>query len=88
MGEPLPSLGQITALPRDCLVVLGRRLPAESVARERSSATLNPVIDVHQCPYCELRFASRNEVQDHVDLEHRHDKDDDDTLPADRMPDS
>jgi hypothetical protein len=44
------------------------------------------VIDVHQCPYCELRFVSRNEVEDHVALEHRHGVDDDDTLPADRDP--
>jgi hypothetical protein len=46
------------------------------------------VIDVHQCPYCELRFVSRNEVEDHVALEHRHGVDDDDTLPADRGPDA
>jgi hypothetical protein len=63
-------------------------LPAESVVRERSSATLDPVIDVHQCPYCELRFVSRNEVEDHVAREHRHGVDDDDTLPADRDPES
>ena len=52
-------------------------LSAESVARERSSATLDAVIDVHQCPYCELRFVSRNEVEDHVALEHPGRVDDD-----------
>ena len=46
------------------------------------------MIDVHQCPYCELRFVSRNEVEDHVALEHRHGVDDDDTLPADRDPET
>jgi hypothetical protein len=25
---------------------------------------------VHQCPYCELRFAYMNEVKDHVILDH------------------
>lgn len=33
--------------------------------------------DVHQCPYCELRFVSRNEVEDHVSLEHPRSVDDD-----------
>ena len=67
---------------------LSRPPPAESVGRERSSATLEHVIDVHQCPYCELRFVSRNEVEDHVALEHRHGDDDDDTLPTDRDPEA
>lgn len=26
--------------------------------------------DVHQCPRCELRFVSKNELQDHFDREH------------------
>lgn len=26
--------------------------------------------DVHQCPYCELRFLDRNEVRDHVISDH------------------
>jgi len=69
-------------------VSLSRPPPAESVGRERSSATLEHVIDVHQCPYCELRFVSRNEVEDHVALEHRHGDDDDDTLPTDRDPEA
>ncbi len=43
---------------------------------------------MHQCPYCELRFVSRNEVEDHVALEHRHGDDDDDTLPTDRDPEA
>ena len=33
--------------------------------------------DVRQCPYCELRFVSRNEVEDHVALEHPARVDDD-----------
>ena len=44
---------------------------------------------MHQCPYCELRFLSRNELEDHVSLEHpRHV--DDDTSPVDerRAPES
>jgi hypothetical protein len=88
MGGVSPSFGQVSALPRNCLVVLCRPSPAESVGRERSSATLEHVIDVHHCPYCELRFVSRNELEDHVDLEHRHGVDDDDTLPADRDSDT
>jgi hypothetical protein len=35
------------------------------------------VTDVHQCPYCELRFTSRNELEDHVSLEHPRTVDDD-----------
>jgi hypothetical protein len=47
-------------------------------APEGSSATLGPVnADVRQCPYCELRFVSRNEVEDHVALEHPGRVDDD-----------
>jgi hypothetical protein len=45
--------------------------------RERSSATLVVVTDVHQCPYCELRFVSRNELEDHVALDHPRSVDDD-----------
>jgi hypothetical protein len=37
------------------------------------------VIDVHQCPYCELRFTNRNELQDHIAESHPR-ADDDDTL--------
>jgi hypothetical protein len=41
------------------------------------------VIDVHQCPYCELRFTNRNELQDHVAESHPHTAaEDDDTLRA------
>jgi hypothetical protein len=39
------------------------------------------VTDVHQCPYCELRFVSRNEVADHVALDHPGTVDDD-TAPV------
>ena len=85
-GRVSPLVGQLSALPRDCRVRVCRPLAGGSVGRERSSATLEAVIDVHQCPYCELRFVSRNEVEDHVALEHRHGVDDDDTLPADRGP--
>ncbi len=45
--------------------------------RERSSATLEDVTDVHQCPHCELRFVSRNELSDHMALEHPRAVDDD-----------
>jgi hypothetical protein len=45
--------------------------------RERSSATLEHVTDVHQCPHCELRFLSRNELSDHMALEHPRAVDDD-----------
>ena len=38
--------------------------------------------DVHHCPYCELRFATRNEVEDHVAVEHPRPVEDD-TRPAD-----
>ena len=42
------------------------------------------VTDVRQCPYCELRFVSRNEVEDHVSLEHPGRVDDDtDNAPVD-----
>jgi hypothetical protein len=40
------------------------------------------VTDVHQCPYCELRFVSRNEVEDHVAGDHPRAVDDD-TAPDD-----
>jgi hypothetical protein len=46
------------------------------------------VADVHQCPYCELRFPSRNELEDHVALEHRREADEDDTPPAPARPGS
>jgi hypothetical protein len=39
------------------------------------------VTDVHHCPFCELRFVSRNEVSDHVALDHPGTVDDD-TAPA------
>jgi hypothetical protein len=35
------------------------------------------VTDVHQCPYCELRFVSRTELEDHVALDHPRSVDDD-----------
>jgi hypothetical protein len=38
-------------------------------------------VSVHQCPYCELRFTSRNEVQDHVAVDHPGETDDD-SFPA------
>jgi hypothetical protein len=56
----------------------------DAARRERSSATLVTVSDVHQCPYCELRFVSRNEVEDHVAVDHPQDHPaavDDDTTP-------
>ena len=37
------------------------------------------VTDVHQCPYCELRFISRNELIDHIAEAHPR-ADDDDTI--------
>jgi hypothetical protein len=42
------------------------------------------VSDVHQCPYCELRFVARTELEDHIALDHPG-QDDDDTVspPAD-----
>jgi len=33
--------------------------------------------DVHQCPRCELRFLSRNELEDHMAQEHPGPDDDD-----------
>jgi hypothetical protein len=39
------------------------------------------VTQVHQCPYCELRFLARNELQDHIALEHPSQDDDDTTAP-------
>jgi hypothetical protein len=35
------------------------------------------VTDVHQCPYCELRFTTRNEVEDHMASDHPRAVDDD-----------
>jgi hypothetical protein len=35
------------------------------------------VSDVHHCPYCELRFVSRNELQDHMAVDHPRAVDDD-----------
>jgi sarcosine oxidase delta subunit len=40
------------------------------------------VTDVHHCPYCELRFVSRNELEDHVAGDHPRTVDDD-TMPSD-----
>jgi hypothetical protein len=37
------------------------------------------VIEVHQCPYCELRFQTRTELEDHIAVEHAG-QDDDDTF--------
>jgi hypothetical protein len=37
------------------------------------------VTEVHHCPYCELRFGSRNELQDHIALDHPREVDDDTT---------
>lgn len=39
--------------------------------------------DVHQCPYCELRFVSRNELEDHASLEHPRAVDDDTDVATD-----
>jgi hypothetical protein len=38
--------------------------------------------DVHQCPYCELRFRARTELDDHVATEHPGPVDDDTSPPA------
>jgi hypothetical protein len=35
------------------------------------------VTEVRQCPYCELRFGSRNELEDHIARDHPRDLDDD-----------
>jgi hypothetical protein len=35
------------------------------------------VSDVHHCPYCELRFVTRNELEDHIAVDHPRDVDDD-----------
>jgi hypothetical protein len=43
------------------------------------------VTDVHQCPYCELRFGSRNELEDHISRDHPRDLDDD-TDPRNARP--
>jgi hypothetical protein len=36
---------------------------------------------VHQCPYCELRFVARTELQDHIAQEHPSEDDDDTVTP-------
>ncbi|HEX8804373.1 MAG TPA: hypothetical protein VF743_09270 [Acidimicrobiales bacterium] len=36
--------------------------------------------DVHHCPFCELRFVSRAELEGHIAIEHPG-PDDDDTVP-------
>jgi len=41
------------------------------------------VSDVHQCPYCELRFLTRNEVEDHIAVDHPRHVDDDTDKGAD-----
>jgi hypothetical protein len=33
--------------------------------------------DIRQCPYCELRFLSRNELDMHIALDHPDHRDDD-----------
>ena len=35
------------------------------------------MLDVHQCHKCELRFASRTELEDHCAIDHPVDVDDD-----------
>jgi hypothetical protein len=62
-------------MPIGC--ISSQRCRLISNLRERSSATLEAVIEVRQCPYCELRFGSRNELQDHVSLDHPGELDDD-----------
>jgi hypothetical protein len=49
--------------------------------RNVAARDCEPVTDVHQCPYCELRFLSRSEMQDHIALEHPADDDDDTITP-------
>ncbi len=41
--------------------------------------------EVHQCPYCELRFGSRNELEDHISRDHPREFDDD-TDPRNARP--
>jgi hypothetical protein len=62
-------------MPIDCVPFRWCRLISDR--GERSSATLAGVTDVRQCPYCELRFASRNELEDHVACDHPRELDDD-----------
>jgi hydrogenase maturation factor HypF (carbamoyltransferase family) len=33
-------------------------------------ARLDDMSDVHQCPYCELRFTNLKELQFHIQLDH------------------
>jgi hypothetical protein len=47
-----------------------------STCWERSSATPDAMTEVHQCPYCELRFGSRNELEDHISRDHPRELDD------------
>jgi hypothetical protein len=48
---------------------------------------LEAMTDVHQCPYCELRFATRNELEDHVGADHPRVRTvDDDTLRVEDRP--
>ena len=44
---------------------------------ERSSATLVAVSDALQYPFYELRFATRNKLDDHVAVDHPRPVDDD-----------
>jgi hypothetical protein len=53
-------------------------------ARVQAAGRLDGVTDVHQCPYCELRFATRNEVDDHVATDHPRAVDDDTLREEDR----
>jgi hypothetical protein len=39
--------------------------------------------DVHYCPFCELRFSTRNELVDHMAEAHPQSIDDDTQMPAD-----
>jgi hypothetical protein len=55
-------------------------VPPDSNRCEGSSATLEGVAEVHQCPYCELRFRSRNELEDHIACDHPRELDDDTDL--------
>lgn len=42
--------------------------------------------DVHQCPYCELRFLARTELEDHIALDHPGQDDDDTNVPPPAPP--
>lgn len=55
--------------------------------RRARGGRLGWMTDVHQCPYCELRFVTRNELEDHVAADHpRVRMVDDDTLRVDERP--